>query len=67
MGCVKTTTYESVEQALLTTEVEWNLIEKIKEVRKRKIFLKMSQQKEQEYLILLLVKLNLDIKQDWIH
>lgn len=36
MGCVKTTTYESVEQALLTTEVKWNLIEKIKEVRKEK-------------------------------
>lgn len=36
MGCVKTTTYESIEQALLTTEVKWNLIEKIKEVRKEK-------------------------------
>lgn len=36
MGCVKTTAYESVEQALLITEVKWNLIEKIKEVRKEK-------------------------------
>ena len=36
MGYVKTTTYESIEQALLTTEVKWNLIEKIKEVRKEK-------------------------------
>lgn len=35
MGCVKTTTYESIEQALLTTEVKWNLIEKIKEVSKK--------------------------------
>jgi transcriptional regulator with XRE-family HTH domain len=36
MACVRTTAYESVEQALLTTEVKWNLIEKIKEVRQEK-------------------------------
>lgn len=38
MGCIKTTTYESVEQALLITEVKWNLIEKIKEVRRERYF-----------------------------
>jgi len=36
MGCIRTTAYESVEQALLTTEVKWNLIEKIKEARLEK-------------------------------